>query len=686
MTVEENISWSELLKHPIVTAEHGNDRNRFAAATESLQKAAHQFASALNDRAKLLANSAQYDTVLHDAAAIVTILPESGLGYLCMGDVHCQLGRYAAAISIYDEGLEAVPESDQYYQQLQQHRMSAITNNSKQVDFISQLPFDIVTINILPRMQPKFYCESSCEYLYVSRGWQQRILQQPNGLVFDFGRETDTFMKGHDQLVRFAPYVQKLKGDVFADAKLEDLFSRAHFSNLKHMHIYCQSTTFRLPLLNGLQLISDSLTHLAVDGRVDNLHLRDILESCPNLVSLRTESVDPAMVSLPISSCYPKITHLALHDVPEDTALEYDHMIGVLSRFPSLLSFEISPTPDSRVLPILHEYCPYLQVLYFGSTSKQLGVIDVHPHRKGIKSAHLGGEFGYLVAQGDLIQFLHVHRNSLEEVEACDDIDEYDSYWKLVNGQVIIQAGDRDAPPPLRFGYDPTTQAENSFMQLISIDFSHSESSTSNEFVLWLISNAPNLKAINLRISHLRHDITNAMIKLRHLSKLEIVRWVWGDHSDYYEGIIQFLEHHVGMGETSTLKEITISARTMAFDATWIPFISKLQCLKNLKLHALSIPEDCLPVMEKIGRGCPALEDLTLGVRGCDIGDGIISSLCQHSNLKCLRIGSTSLNPGTLILMTILPGLESLYLECNVPESVMEMLRKHVSKAMINKP
>ncbi|CDH54821.1 predicted protein [Lichtheimia corymbifera JMRC:FSU:9682] len=104
----QNIGWSELMKNSNLTAEHGNGGNRIATATQTLQQTAHQFVKVLNERARLLANSAQFDTALYDAAAIRAIFSWSGFGYLCTGDVYCQQGRYAAAISIYDQGFEEV--------------------------------------------------------------------------------------------------------------------------------------------------------------------------------------------------------------------------------------------------------------------------------------------------------------------------------------------------------------------------------------------------------------------------------------------------------------------------------------------------------------------------------------------------------------------------------------------------
>ncbi|CDH54808.1 predicted protein [Lichtheimia corymbifera JMRC:FSU:9682] len=323
-------------------------------ATESLKKTGHQFVELLNERARLLANSAQFDAALRDAAAIRALLPGSGLGYLRMGGVYCQQGRYAAAISIYDQGLEAVPESDQYHYQLLQQRLKAIASNDKRVDFISLLPFDIVITNILPRIEPKLYSYSLYGPLYVSRTWRDRFLQQPNGLDYYFGHKDATFHTGHDQLVRFAPNVQSLDVSM-EDIELDDLFSRAHFSNLRVLDIMCNHSTCLRPVMSGLQMIAASLTHLYIlDGYC--LELRDILESCPNLVSLSMDEVN-ADAPLPPAAHYPKLTHLAIHNV-SDPPLDVDTVEDILSRLPSSLSFEITPMPDSSLLPILHEHCP----------------------------------------------------------------------------------------------------------------------------------------------------------------------------------------------------------------------------------------------------------------------------------------------------------------------------------------
>ncbi|KAJ8652404.1 hypothetical protein O0I10_011984 [Lichtheimia ornata] len=690
MTVVENISWSGLLKNTNLTAEHGNDGNHIAMATETLKQAAHQFAQVLNERARLFANSAQFDTALRDAAAIRALLPGSGLGYLCTGDVHCQQGRYAAAISIYDQGLEAAPESDPYYQQLQQQRMTAVSNNSKRVDFISRLPLDIVITNIVPRMERPVYLDSIVLYepLYVSRTWQARFLQRPNGLDFDFGQDGINLKRDHDQLVRFAPYVRSLSGSLYDDNCLDDLLSRAHFSNLKRLVLYCDAPPHRA-LIKGLQLIGDSLTHLVIEGSPIDVGLHGILESCPNLVSLDVERVEAAMSS-PVSSRYPKITHLALDDLPDGPPSQ-DDVIDILSRLPSLLSFQITPMPGSGVLTILHEHCPYLQKLDYGypndaSFKYHLQKIELHPNRKGITSAHLGYE-GFDYVQDDLIQFLHLHRHTLETIQfGCRSIDSSNCRWRLQNGHVVSQARHhrRYLPTSLLPENDPT-QTKTIFTRLVNVDFSLCDPSSSCGFMLWLISNGPNLKAIHLTESHFLPDVSNAIIKMSNLSKLEITK-IAGT-AEFYDPIISFMQHHVAMEDRSTLKGIILHIDDGAMHAvTWLNLISRMKHLKDLKLLTGTIPEISLPALEKIGQGCSSLESLTLGdtyFRYVYFTDGVIKSLCQHPKLKCLTINAKSLSAADFFALSSFPSLERLRLYCDIPPLAKDMLRNLIPNAII---
>lgn len=117
-------------------------------------------------------------------------------------------------------------------------------------------------------------------------------------------------------------------------------------------------TTPSLRLFHGLQMMGDSLTHLAID-QCPCIQLRDIMQTCLNLVLLKTMDVDEVM-PLSSSSICPKMKQLALYQQPE--RCKHETMVDVLRRFPFLRVLEITPMPDSSLLPTLHKHCPYLQV------------------------------------------------------------------------------------------------------------------------------------------------------------------------------------------------------------------------------------------------------------------------------------------------------------------------------------
>lgn len=439
-----------------------------------------------------------------------------------------------------------------------------------------------------------------------------------------------------------------------------------------------QPTTPRLPLIHGLEVIADSLTHLSI-YQCPCLQLRDILDTCPNLVFLQTENVD-AVMPLSSSSIYPKMRHLSLCDQSERSR-SHGNMVDVLSRFPSLRVLEIAPVFYSSLLPILHKHCPL-----YDTRSVSSDDIDNHPNPNGVTLAYLGvDEEGEVYMQDHLIAFLYLHSESLEKMEFIGNIDAENSYWRLEKGQVVVQAHDQDVQPPtppLRYGSDPILST-NSFKRLTSITFLGPEPAVSHEYMLWLISNAPNLKAISLNKSYFRPDVANAMIDARHLSKLEIFQ-SWENGGD--EGMKRLLEYHTAtMGDRSTLEGVIIHMIHMDMHASpWLPLLSRLKCLKNLKLFARTISaENGIPIMTEIGQGCPALKDLTLGGRvGSKLADGLFKPLYKHPNIECLRIGAKSLSNDNLMDLCAFKNLKRLQLQRHiiVADDMIEMLRDHIPK------
>lgn len=438
-------------------------------------------------------------------------------------------------------------------------------------------------------------------------------------------------------------------------------------------------------------MFAASLTHLYIVNGY-RLELRDILESCPSLVTLSMDEVN-ADVPLPPAARYPKLTHLAIHNV-SDPPLDVDTLKDILNRLPSLLSFEITPMPDSSLLPILHEHCPYLQQLYFGDRSCRADKIDVHPNRKGITLARLHCFNNYYL-QDDLIQFFLTHRKTLETIDCDGNIIRHDdALWDLSDGQILQIGNDRrgNIPPA---GIDPT-QSDTSLIRLASIRFAMFCSSSCNPIISWILLNAPNLKTISIKESLFRPELAKVMTKSKQLSKLEITPpwegdYIFGEITRFWEddfifceddpeGIVEFLQYHIAMGDQSTLQEIVIrTGMSSTIAAKSISLIAKLACLKNLALLADFLPKECTSALA----GCSTLEKLTLGDHGASFPDDFLIPLGTLPNLKCLRVGSESLSEVDLVALTTFPSLELLYLECDVPDCIMETLRKHIPRIIL---
>lgn len=384
------------------------------------------------------------------------------------------------------------------------------------------------------------------------------------------------------------------------------------------------------------------------------------------------------------STRYPKMRHLALYDVSE-TPPTHDDMVDVISRFPSLVSFEITPMPESSLLPILHEHCPYLQRLYYGIKSNGFiaHAFENHPDRKGITSAGLGGQEIYV--QDHVIQFLHLHRDTLETFHFYGQmIKSYDALWELSDGRVQRRNMQR-RDESLNTDNDPSLSA-TSFTRLDNLCFFDLHPSLAVPFMKWIILNAPNLTTIKLTESRFLPDIASAMIQLKHISALEIIGVIGGVDNDNNDnnGIRQFLEYHTDMGNRSSLEHVVVHMETIEMSkATWIPLLAQLQNLKNLELLADIITHRCKEMLEELGRGCPALEKLALGMDGADMVEGIIKPLRQIRNLKDIRVGGATVFDSDLVILASFPRLEHLFLQCMVPDNMRAMLHRHIPKVEI---
>lgn len=406
--------------------------------------------------------------------------------------------------------------------------------------------------------------------------------------------------------------------------------------------------------MDGLRLVGDTLTHLELIS-ISPLQLRDLFNTCPKLTSLRLKYVN----AIPPSSDslkYPRLTHLALHGLMPD-ALSKGNLIRILSIFPGLVSLQISPMPDSSFLPALQEYCPSLRTLSYGRELDIMGDV-VHVKGKGITVAQVGE--GSMFVQDHLITFLRQHAHTLKELDLDIHIDEdASSTWELSDCKFTRQGN----------------PSSISFENLETLRFAEEDDSTM-PCLEWIMTNAPKLESISLPESFYTTNILAPLKNVKHLKKIRI-----NDANGYSDdgAMEQFLNHHIALGDQSTLEEVKIYFDT--YDMTsvsWLPLLSQLKRLKTLHLFSEFVKGQCASFLNQLGKGCPALEHLTLGYDQANFEHGMIAAFGTHPNLKEFHIGAMDLSESELRCLADFPKLKRAYVCCPVSESITEYLRGHV--------
>ncbi|CDH61285.1 predicted protein [Lichtheimia corymbifera JMRC:FSU:9682] len=107
-------------------------------------------------------------------------------------------------IRICNKGLSMADTLDTHYETLQRAKEHAEQHQNTGIDFIRQLPTDIVTTTLIPMFMDEFVTSSlmSCPYLQVPNLWRDPIIQSFGGLHFEIQYHGDCALSPLVQLTR----------------------------------------------------------------------------------------------------------------------------------------------------------------------------------------------------------------------------------------------------------------------------------------------------------------------------------------------------------------------------------------------------------------------------------------------------------------------------------------------------
>ena len=183
--------WDQLCIQPTLPTRCQRYQQLVTDSTTQLEQCVQTILSLVKNRAMGLIQCANFEAAIRDATVMQHIAPSSALGYLQAANIYSVQGKQREVVAICDRGLEVVSKKDSGYKQLEQAKVDAEQRDRKRIDFMCQLPIDIVVTVLAPLLVETLDAKVPCPYLHVSPLWRDRIIAANDGLHFKITSDKD---------------------------------------------------------------------------------------------------------------------------------------------------------------------------------------------------------------------------------------------------------------------------------------------------------------------------------------------------------------------------------------------------------------------------------------------------------------------------------------------------------------
>ncbi|KAJ8658063.1 hypothetical protein O0I10_006335 [Lichtheimia ornata] len=412
--------WNDSCQQPMLIASSGTYTKLVQESTAKLKQPIDSIMSTLNDRAIGLSKCVNFIAALNDAKLMQQLSPVSALGYLREASIYSEQGKQQQAIDICMKGLTMAVTKDSDYATLQQAKIDAEQRHATRIDYIRQLPHDLVISTLIPMFIDDGYMDSlkPSPSLYVSHVWCDRIIQSLGGLRFLIGSEEDNTIA---PVIEFARHIKALHVDQYTEGTwLGDLIGDHDFSSLQELQIDGFTTLHIGHFLSSLKSVSSTLTHFVADMESGPmLGIPEVVLTCPKLVSLSIgDTYDPDVSSLPMYH-WPTITSLRL--TFSCKPITCTHTIEIWKRFPSLKELELHPCPDIKPALVVSEYHPTIKSLHLCIDAMGIRYTysdeGIHGEEAGVTKLTIGTiDFPEEICK-DTTSVVKRHHNTLKHLE-----------------------------------------------------------------------------------------------------------------------------------------------------------------------------------------------------------------------------------------------------------------------------
>ncbi|KAJ8657600.1 hypothetical protein O0I10_006664 [Lichtheimia ornata] len=380
--------------------------------------------STLNLSALELSKLANFDAALHDANVMQQTSPSSAIGYIRPAIIYSEQGKQLQVIDVCTKGLSLADTKDTHHATLQHAKDVAMQRQNKRIDFISQLPVEIVVTRLIPLFIRNDLLDSSIPnaYMHVSKVWRDRIHGCFGGLRFMVAVDEDRKEQKCSQLIQFAQHTTGLVVGWYSQGTwLSDLLRENDFCMLRELRINGYANVHDTGFLSSLSSINNTLTHVYISlNRERNiLPTADIVSACPNIETLHiVNPFDADMSSLPMTT-WPNMKTLSITQARK--SISSDQVVEIAQRFPSLKRLTLLPCNDTQSALALPQYCLSITRLHrlINHQSVQLTYSDEgHPcNEPGITSLSIRGFLWIPCSDYHIIPLLKHYQKRLIHLE-----------------------------------------------------------------------------------------------------------------------------------------------------------------------------------------------------------------------------------------------------------------------------
>ncbi|CDS06450.1 hypothetical protein LRAMOSA08978 [Lichtheimia ramosa] len=500
---------------------------------------------------------------------------------------------------------------------------------TKRVDFVSQLPFELVSSLILPDVLCLPYGHAFL-YLHVCRTWRQRVLQSQLHYQ-NFGKLTQG---GMNIMLAYAPYLHKIRIGSPTPFPV-NFFARAQFTSLQSLRLFVCFENDMHALYPLLTPIAYTLKELYLLVNRSTLHmeicLNEILQRCTNIEIFSCNKVNVTDLIAHPQHIH-KVKKLVLTTITQP--LGSQDVIDLLKRFPSLEHLVLTDCQDSSPLATLHQYCPALGSLSYMMTGQTRSLALDAPvmNISGFHSLSIGAGDSFNIQH--LIPLLTAHCDTLVDIHIHGKMNQQSNMTNAVLPQDVV------------------------FKQLRKFTFDPNQVNDGKTLIQWILKRVPNARKIH--VINCNVDGQHVYEALKQAKNLKSLTFTLPSPS-----LIHLLEYHGTLGHQSTLHSVNMNVdfsrehRALAFKA-----VVRLSNLRTLyfELQVAALGEEFVAFIENMALGCPFLEEVIM-LALTEFPSAIIAKFPLCLKLRQLTLGGLNVWYECLLQLLKCPSLKDLFID-----------------------